>query len=453
MEKKRSAIWIAIFLVITVSPVFTYFFLGAYVDSKNYENRNMTSKPILTTENYESFPEEYETYYNDNIPFRNQLIRFHNSIDYFLFKQSSSEKVAIGKDGWLFYCSNEDNNPVEQSLGYWNFTNDQLKRIADNLTVTKRVLESQGIEFVLFIAPNKETIYMDKLPDYYEVKSRYTCTDQLIDYLMENTDIQVVYPKQDMLDIKEENPNILLYHKLDTHWNHAGGYIGAKSLASALGIEMPSFSEISLEPIASSSGDLTGMLNITIKNGDTDYKVFDITTLNTVNEKKDFGTEYIYHTAGADPRKLFVKRDSFSTALAPSLATQFEHSIWIHDQIFDQQQIFDYDADIFILETAERYEQSLKNCRVSFFSASIEDSENEIKKISISQTVSTADLLYMSIFKKADKTENTETIQILQPFDETTVLNVPEYENGEIYITIFSDGTGNTILEESTIEY
>lgn len=452
MTKYKSVMWITIFLMITASPVFTYFFLGQYVDSKNYENRNMASKPILTAENYESFPKEYEAYYNDNLPFRNQLIRFHNSIDYFLFKQSSSERVAIGKNGWLFYCDKTNGNPIEQSLGYWNFTSSQLQTIADNLMSAKRVLENQGIEFVLFIAPNKETIYMDELPDYYKVKSSYTSTDQLIDYLTENTDIRVVYPKQDLLNMKK-NLNMILYHKLDTHWNYAGAYIGAKSLAEELGINMPSLNEISLKSISTSSGDLTKMLNITIKNGDNDYNISDISTLNTINEKKDFDTELIYHTAGADPRKLFVQRDSFSTKLAPSLSTQFEHSMWVHKKYFSQQQLFDYDADIFVLELVERNEKELIKFKISFLTSSLETDKNETKKISITPAINKTDLQYISILKKINGTENMEEVQVLKPFNETTILTAPENESGKIYIKIFSDETGNKILEEALIEY
>lgn len=444
--------WITIFLMITASPVFTYFFLGQYVDLKNYENRNMASKPILTAENYELFPKEYEAYYNDNLPFRNQLIRFHNSIDYFLFKQSSSERVAIGKNGWLFYCDKTNGNPIEQSLGYWNFTSSQLQTIANNLMSAKRVLESQGIEFVLFIAPNKETIYMDELPDYYEVKSSYTSTDQLIDYLTENTDIRVVYPKQDLLNMKK-NLNMILYHKLDTHWNYAGAYIGAKNLAEELGINMPSLNEISLKSISTSSGDLTKMLNITIKNGDNDYNISDISTLNTINEKKDFDTELIYHTAGADSRKLFVQRDSFSTKLAPSLSTQFEHSMWVHKKYFSQQQLFDYDADIFVLELVERNEKELIKFKISFLTSSVETDKNETKKISITPAINKTDLQYISILKKINGTENMEEVQVLKPFNETTILTAPENESGKIYIKIFSDETGNKILEEALIEY
>lgn len=363
MKQSKSVMWIVFFLIITASPFLAYLCLGRYVDSENYENRNKTEKPVFSVENYESFPKEFETYYNDNLPFRNQLIRFHNSIDYFLFHQSSNEDVVIGKNGWLFYCADGE-NAVEQSLGHGHFSQKHLREIADNLTATQRILEDKDIEFVLFIAPNKETIYKEELPDYYKVKDDYTNTDQLVDYLKENTDIRVVYPKQELLDAKKAHPDILLYQKLDTHWNDAGAYIGAKSLAKELGIEMPAIEEVLLEPEVSSGGDLASMLNIRIKDGNVDYDVSGISALETVKIKCDFETEYIYHTAGADPRRLFVRRDSFSSAMSRSLVTQFEDSLWVHQASFDQQQFFDYDADIFVIEVAERIETDLENFRI-----------------------------------------------------------------------------------------
>lgn len=363
MEQHKSVIWIVIFLILTISPACVYFFWGQYVDSENYENRNMTSRPELMLEDLESYPEKYETYYNDNLPFRNQLIRFHNSIDYFVFEQSSSENVTIGKDGWLFF-SESSSNPIEQSLGYWHFTSEELQTIEDNLMAVKSVLNSQGIEFVLFIAPNKESIYMDELPDYYAVKSNYTSTDQLVEYLRENTDLRVIYPKQELLAAREDNPDVFLYHKLDTHWNYAGGYVGAKCLAEELGIEMKPLGGLLLEPVGSSDGDLTNMLNIHIKDGDIDYQVSGISALNTVNDEWDFWGEFVYHTDGADPRKLFVRRDSYSSAMAPSLATQFENSLWVHEDSFDGQKVFDWGADIFVLEVVERYEKNLVDFRL-----------------------------------------------------------------------------------------
>lgn len=453
MNKHRSMIWVVSFLILVVSPGPAYFVLGKYVDRWSYENRNLAAKPILTLKNYEVFPEEYEKYYNDNIPFRNHLIRLNNSIDYFFFKQSSSESVVIGKDGWLFYCDDADGNPIEQSLGYWSFTDDQLQTIADNMMTTKQVLESLDVAFVLFIAPNKETIYAEELPDYYETKSHYTSTDQLVDYLMENTDIRIVYPKQDLLNAKEDNPEIFLYHKLDTHWNFAGGYIGAKRLAGEFGMEMPPLDEIFLEPKVSSGGDLASMLNILIKEGNIDYEVSGISSLETVNVKWDFDTEFIYQTTGADSRKLFVRRDSFSTALAPALATQFENSAWIYQSIFNQQQIFDYEADIFVLEVVERYIGKLQSFKVSFVSSSVESCEDGTKRIVVAPAISKADLQYTSILKKTNGVKNSEIIQSMEPFNELLVLDIPADETGEICIYIFADETGDEMLEEVLITY
>lgn len=365
MKSNKSMIWIISFIFMMVFPTFIYSFLGKYVDSDNHENRNIESKPTLTVENYNTFSKDYEAYYNDNLPFRNQLIGINNSIDYYIFRKSTNENVCIGKDGWLFYCNNSDGNPVEQSLGWWNFTDSELEIIAENLLSTKSVLESRGIEFILFIAPNKETIYLEELPDYYTIKNQYTATDCLVDYLRENTDIRVIYPKDELLTYKSRKDDLFLYHKLDTHWNYAGAYIGAWCLAKELGIEMPSLDEISMIPISSSRGDLTDMLNITISNGDVDYKNNGINESGTETVKRDFSTEFIYYTPGADQRKLFVCRDSFSTAMAPIMATQFENSLWVHTNQFDQEQIFDYDADVFVLEVAERYERTLTGFRIS----------------------------------------------------------------------------------------
>lgn len=341
-------------------PRFCLFFLSSYVDSENYEKREKEGMPVLTVENYEAFPEEFEAYYNDHVPFRNQLIRFNNSLDYFLFKQSSSDQVAVGKEGWLFYCSDMDGNPLEQSLGYWHFTDDQLRIIADNLMSAKRTLENLGIEFVLFIAPNKETIYSEELPDYYPMRDSYTSTDQLVQYLKENTDIRVVYPKPELLEAKQEHPDIIFYHKWDSHWNYAGGYIGAQSLARELGVEMPPIEDVTLMPTESGDKDLADMLNVPLKHGSVDYDVAGINEELRETRKWDFFTEFDYHTPGGDSRRLLAYRDSYATTLAFHLSTRFENSLWIHQNNFDPQRIVDYGADIFVLERVERYLNTLE---------------------------------------------------------------------------------------------
>lgn len=171
-------------------------------------------------------------------------------------------------------------------MGYWKYTKEQLKAITDNLLVTKRALERQGIEFVLFIAPNKETIYPEKLPDYYEFQDEESSTEQLIKYLRENTDIRIVYPYKELIKAKENRPDLTLYRQTDTHWNKAGAYIGAVSLAEELGVTMPGIDEVSLSQVRPLKGDLANILNIPEEKGEIDYNI-------------DYLSEYHFYCNGA----------------------------------------------------------------------------------------------------------------------------------------------------------
>ena len=113
--KKKEILWILIFALLFGSPFVSWFFLKNFVDTQNYENREVTEMPKISLEEYAQFPQQYETYFNDNIPWRNQLISLNSGLDLFAFRDSSNENVLIGKDGWLFFTGGT--NPVEQSTG------------------------------------------------------------------------------------------------------------------------------------------------------------------------------------------------------------------------------------------------------------------------------------------------------------------------------------------------
>lgn len=359
-KTKINLLWIIIFALLIISPRAVYFLTFGLVDTQNHENRNAASKPALNIENIEAYPGQYESYFNDRIPFRNQLIRLNNYIDYFVFKQSSSVHVEIGKDGWLFYRSENDGNPLEQSLGGRLFSDEDLETISLRLISMKDNLAKKDMEFVLFIAPNKETIYREYIPDYYVQESAITQVDQLVSYLSKNTDIRVVYPKDRITKEKSKNPDRPLYYKLDTHWNDLGAYLGAISFTDEFGLKLPSLENVSITENGRSNGDLADLLNIAIPNGDKYFEIEGVSNLATVTEKSDFYSEYIFHTPGADSRRLFVYRDSFSSAMAPYVATQFAESKWVYSGYFQGSQIYDYDPDIFVLEIAERYIEELE---------------------------------------------------------------------------------------------
>ena len=50
-------------------------------DHNNYDNRVLDQKPNLSFYNLSEYPNLYDKYFNDYIPFRNELIQLKNVVD------------------------------------------------------------------------------------------------------------------------------------------------------------------------------------------------------------------------------------------------------------------------------------------------------------------------------------------------------------------------------------
>ncbi len=108
-------------------------------------------------------------------------------------------------------------NPVEQSTGQRLLSEADLEKIAGQLTLVQRWVQSREENFIFFLAPNKETIYREKLPESETVVTDETEAFQLINYLKEHTDISVVWPYEELMEAKADS-GMWIYSKLDTHW-------------------------------------------------------------------------------------------------------------------------------------------------------------------------------------------------------------------------------------------
>lgn len=368
MTMKSAKIWCLVFIIFTTTPfvsfiimkpilshidygkrnaAYTYIYQGKYYDTAANSEDEKAPFPYISLENYSSFPSEFEKYFSDRLPYKKILVRFNSSVHYYLFKQSISKKVLIGEDDWLFLTSSVNytysNSPVLE---------DDLEKIACNLQNIKNMLAEKNINFVLLIAPNKETIYPEFLPDYIDISINPTQTDCVIDYIRKNTDISVVYPKRDLLDAKLKYPDLLLYHKLDTHWNNAGAYIACQSLLSNLGKSMPEISSMELQKISFSGSDLTNIIGMPIKSGTIDYIITSDTDVNTVLDEWDYNNSFKYHN-DSKTGTIMVFRDSFSTALAQYLSTEYGTSIYPNINT-DINQVDEYNPDIVVFEFVER---------------------------------------------------------------------------------------------------
>ena len=355
MKKKIAAAWLICFALLLLLPRAIWWAAKDRFETEATENTVITRAPRLTGQNYLSFPTEFEAYYNDNVPFRSQLISFNSLVDVRLFRERSvDDKVVIGDENWLFYSAEND---IDDYKGTNLFSQQQLAAIAGNLTASQEYLAGQGIEFVLFLAPNKETVYgEDMLPSYYK-QGALSRAQQLVDYLRENTDIRVVYPLEDLKQYKEKYS---LYWHYDTHWNLAGGYIGGRALLRELGIEAPPLEELTLVEDGYSGYDLARMMNLEAyyrekMPKDINYTLTGYRENNLQAVLVDDATAFVYHSDAPDSRKLFLVRDSFAGSMTGILASSFRDTYMPHwDGFFTQDQIREQNPDIFVLELVER---------------------------------------------------------------------------------------------------
>ena len=363
-KKAGKVILFVSFLAVICFGWILWFPLSRFVDTSNHENRGLHEMPRITSvEDYREFPKKFEWFLDDHSPFRNQLITLNNGIDYFVFGEGN-DRVAAGKDGWLFYCDSADGNPIACYQGGNLLMDVHLRQIAENCVRQRDYLAERGIEFVIFVAPNKERMYPEYMPDRYGAPAEEYKALQVVNYLRENTDLRVVYPYEELMAAKAALPEEI-YYKTDTHWNYIGGYIGARALLRELGIGMPPPEELTVTPAGEKEGDLSHSLGLEkfLKSAEYTVEGYDAHGAESLGE---FDDVYAYRAEGADPRKFYAIRDSFFVSMVPYIHSQFSESHSKYYLSYLYKDFAEQKPDIFVYECVERYIDGLSTFSVEY---------------------------------------------------------------------------------------
>lgn len=352
---------IVLFCILIIVPNIAYKFVSEEY-KKNSENRTLSTKPILNIDNFLEYPSLYEEYYNDNLPFKDVLVRFNSLVKFKIFNKSSADSVIKGEDNWLFYDSKykDDGDTIADYQGTNKYTEEELQEIAEALTSKKEFLDEKGIEFYVYIAPNKSQIYSEYMPKEIIKNKGESKADELVEYLREKTEVNVVYPKEELLKNKGE---YYLYNKIDTHWNFIGGYIGAVELMKSMdpNYEYKSLDNSKIISKEITSGDLASMMNLDGKIGDIYYEIKDFKTDIMVDLIEDKGKAMNrFKSSNENGKKLLAYRDSFAIKMIPYLYKEFEESAFVWGEPFNEEQIDEEKPDVVLLEVVERATDKLK---------------------------------------------------------------------------------------------
>ncbi len=340
---------IALFVAATTLPMLGILTGWGSNDTGWIENRRLRTFPriALAMREVKNFRKDFESWFNDNFAWRASLVRFHGRLAIWL-GVSPTPKVVLGKQGWLYYDGELDENFID--ICYRSvkpFTVSELETWQTALTERQRWLAKHGISYLVVFVPNKETIYPEFLPDGVKKVRETTRLDQLVDYLRCNSTLDVLDLREALLIGKKRAQ---IYFRTDTHWNNLGAYIAYEQIINCLARRFPSLRVMplnSLHPFPSfqkMGGDLASMLGFVEEFPEGMTIKFDLTAksrkVNLLPEDPEAPPELQpFAMENQDPSlpKAVMFRDSFATLLVPLLSEHFVRIayVWSHEMKTD----------------------------------------------------------------------------------------------------------------------
>ena len=351
---------IILFFTFLLLPVLTFPIAKKDLEITSFENRTLAEKPQFRWQTLDTYPSQFEAYFNDHLPYKSQLVGLYQSVNYKVFHELPTNKVTLGKDNWLFYLGEPGEDPIADYQGTNLFSSEEMNIIKNNLEKVSVYFKSRGIEFVLMVAPNKEQIYSEKMSEAYKIINKEKRYDRLMNYLKANTDIKIIDPKGELL---AEKANQQVYYQYDSHWNKLGAFIASQQLLKELQGKRRYLSEVTIKYQEQISEDLIGLTNL------PQYFTDDINPIIS-DYQNDVATELLqksddsflikYSSNAEDPRHLFVIRDSFGEGLIDYLKKDFVHTTFLHRNAYHINYVNEGRPNIIVYEVVERNLDLLK---------------------------------------------------------------------------------------------
>ena len=311
--------------------------MAIFGPSKAAANEQPAQKPALWEEGSlnKDYLSQLADWVNDGFFLRPELISGGNWLNANLLNTSGAEDVIVGKDGWLYYTPT-----LPDYTGTEMLSDRELFSAAKNLQLMAEYCQNQGIDFVFTIAPNKNSLYPQKMP----YVSNGAATNAIrLNKLLAETDVKVA----DLFTaFRAENE--VLYFAHDSHWNSKGAALGADVINGAFNVESNYYAG-DFSQTKPHTGDIYEMLYPAFTDPETDpvyggELAFDFTG---GGKKPDSMT---IKTQGQGSGNLLVYRDSFGNLLYPYLADSAAEATFSRAVSYDLTK----PADRILVELVER---------------------------------------------------------------------------------------------------
>lgn len=349
------------FGIVTLTPTLLWP-TGAALNARLNENRAKAQLPESAKNSVTVWQTllAFREFYNDNFPFRDVAIEADSRLRVQLAGNSWTDRVILGRDGWMFLRRTRTGVPV--TLPVAPFTETELAEWTATLAAREAALRERGIRYAVIIAPNKATIYPDLRPDDLTPFQPDTRQDQLRDALRSGTRVQYVDLRPALREARHDIPD--LYYRTDTHWNAFGARAAEREIARQLDLK-PGIA--TNQPFVvrctdhNYSGDLLRLLGAPGFARESRIELqpeagFRWTRLESKDASEPGIPEFVrtFATEVPDDRlpRAVLFRDSFSLELQPFLSERFRRAVYVWQYSLDldviERESPDIVLDIFV---------------------------------------------------------------------------------------------------------
>lgn len=349
MKKVFLTIFVAAFFAVCILP--TAALLCGY-EGENYENRPLARQPELFESDgiNLSFPAEFDDYFEDHFGFREEMVTAFHGLTMAAVGDTLNQKVIVGKENMLFFAET-----LNDYLGRELLTDDEIERIAVCLRIQQDYVLASGAEFAFAVAPNKNTVYPEYMPDYLRPSGAAGNRERLMAAL-ERHGVNTIDLAEKLTAAKDEG---LLYHYQDTHWNERGAQIGYRAIMEIAAGSGQYETYLGLEPttVCDYGGDLHYFVLPTVE-GDLPRPDYGLTFEYDQDPVRPGRATTIGTTSGANTRRLLLYRDSFGDALLPYLSANLGRVLYDAEFPYNYASFESEQPDAVVIELVER---NLKN--------------------------------------------------------------------------------------------
>jgi hypothetical protein len=282
-----------------------------------------------------------------------------NSIRYSFGISADPNRVIIGKDDWLYLGDRYEKTITAGRTGVTAKDADTTRKIGIAARSWEQWLKHEGVSvFRVMLAPNKDTIYPEFLPDW-----AYPAAESAADMLMANVSRKIYVDTRPALKAAKSQFAKFLYYKTDTHWNSLGAWVAFRSFTmefppSETGVRWLSEQQVQVSRTDQRrGGDLANFLRMTEVLQDSEVNINIVTDKPVETKQYDFETGRLIKSGGnpridTPMRPLLVKaknglnrkrvlwlRDSFGAAIAPFMAATFTETLQVHYNVVNPERL------------------------------------------------------------------------------------------------------------------